>query len=294
MNGNLIIDKPTLKSCESYLESIGLSIDDYVVTKEKVVHKNWEYIARKVAIKKVQEWKNAVGATTCIIAMGTSNFRDRLPLLYNKYKDRDSSRKPLKLKEVRGIITELYRCESIPDLEADDIISMYQYKGHKDKSYIVCTEDKDADQTPGYKFNPRTGEIKCCNGFGALELIVKETASGSKTYKVKGHGRAFFYFQLITGDPVDTYTPFKPARTHYKFYKEFKDVDNDKDAWQYVVNEYKMYFGDITEYTAWDGTIIKGTWLDILQVYVDVVHMQRWENDRVLVKPVLDKLGVIY
>ena len=28
--------------------------------------------------------------------------------------------------------------------------------GHKDKSYIVCTEDKDAKQTPGYTFNPKT------------------------------------------------------------------------------------------------------------------------------------------
>lgn len=60
--------------------------------------------------------------------MGTTNFRDRLPLLYNKYKDRDSSKKPLKLKDVRLMIQDMYHCESIDDLEADDIISMYQFK----------------------------------------------------------------------------------------------------------------------------------------------------------------------
>lgn len=171
---------------------------------------------------------------------------------------------------------------------------MYQYKGRNDKSYVVCTEDKDADQTPGYKFNPRTKEIKCCNGFGALELIVKESVSGNKSYKVKGYGRSFFYFQLATGDPVDTYSPFKPAKTHYRFYKEFNGIDNDKDAWQYVVNEYKTYFGDIKEYTAWDGSVIVGGWLEILQVYADVVHMQRWVGDRIDVQKTLDKLGVDY
>ena len=47
---------------------------------------------------------------------------------YNKYKDRDSSKKPLKLKDVRLMIQDMYHCESIDDLEADDIISMYQFK----------------------------------------------------------------------------------------------------------------------------------------------------------------------
>lgn len=162
-----------------------------------------------------------------------------------------------------------------------------------DRSYIVCTEDKDAKQTPGYIFNPRTKEIRCCNGFGSIELIVKQGAT-SRSYKIDGQGRAFLYYQLACGDSVDTYTPFKPAKTPYKFYKEFKDVTNDQEAWQYLVNEYRSYFGDIKEYTAWDGQIIKGTWLDILQVYCDTAHMQRWLGDRINVKQTLDKLGVIY
>lgn len=192
------------------------------------------------------------------------------------------------------MIKSMYHCEMIDDLEADDLISMYQFKGHKDQTYVVCTEDKDAKQTPGYMFNPRTKEIRCCNGFGKIELITKTSISGKKTYKIDGKGRSFFYYQIVCGDKVDTYTPFKPAKTDYKFSKEFEGIDNDKDAWQYVVNEYKSYFGDIKEYTKWDDTIVKGTWLDILQTYADVVHMQRWEGDRIDVKKTLDKLEVDY
>lgn len=166
--------------------------------------------------------------------------------------------------------------------------------GHKDKSYIVCTEDKDAKQTPGYMYNPRTKEIRCCNGFGLVELIVKESISGSRSYKIDGKGRAFFYYQLVCGDPVDTYTPFKPTKTAYRFFKEFDGITTDKEAWQYVVNEYKSYFGDIKEYTIWNGEVLEGTWLSILQTYIDVVHMQRWIGDRIIVKKTLDSLGVEY
>lgn len=148
--------------------------------------------------------------------------------------------------------------------------------GYKDRSFIVCTEDKDAKQTPGYTFNPKTKEIRCCTGFGKTELITKISTSGSKSYKIDGFGRSFFYYQLVCGDPVDTYTPFKPAKTPFKFHREFDGIDNDKDAWQYVVNEYRNYFGDSKEHVAWDDTVLTGGWLQILQIYVDVVHMQRW------------------
>lgn len=222
---------------------------------------------------------------------GPTNFRNRLHL-FGKYKDR-TGKKPAKLKEVRKIIETLFRCIVSHDCEADDLIAMYQFKGHKDKSYIVATEDKDAKQTPGYIFNPRTEEIRCCNGFGEVKLIIKLSASNKKTYKIDGFGRAFFYYQLVVGDPVDTYHPFPKVMSPYKFYNEFNGIDNDKDAWTYVANLYKSHYGDITEWVDWQGETVKGTWVDILQVYTDVVHMMRYENDRLDVKSILKKFEVI-
>ena len=49
------------------------------------------------------------------------------------------------------------------------------------------------------------------------------------------------------------------------------------------------------EWTMWDGTIIQGTWVDVLQTYVDVVHMIRWFNpeiDRINVRQVLEKFNI--
>lgn len=129
---------------------------------------------------------------------GKGNFRDDLPL-FGKYKDRANSFRPECLKEIRDLLTTLYKVEYSVNCEADDLISTYQYLGYKTKKrIIVCTEDKDARQTPGLLFNPRTETLIDCSGFGELDLITKVSSSGTKTYKTKGYGRLWFYFQCIS------------------------------------------------------------------------------------------------
>lgn len=158
------------------------------------------------------------------------------------------------------------------------------------------TEDKDAKQTPGYIFNPRTEEIRFCSGFGKIELITKLSASGSKTYKIDGIGRAFFYYQVVVGDPVDTYHPFPKIISAYRFFNEFKEITSDKDAWLYVITKYKENYFGITEWVDFKGEIHKGSWIDILQAYVDVVHMRRWftpKIDRIDVRAVLKKMELL-
>lgn len=167
----------------------------------------------------------------------------------------------------------------------------------KPGSYVICTEDKDAKQTPGFMFNPKTKEVRDCTGFGEIRLKTKITASGNKSYKIDGEGRCFFYYQICVGDPVDNYKPFSRVMTPYKFYNEFKEIKSDKEAWEYVVSKYKEQYIDIKEWTTWDGQIIQGTWVDILQTYVDVVHMIRWFSptiDRIDVKQVLKKFNIEY
>lgn len=227
--------------------------------------------------------------------VGETNFRDRLDLLYCAYKsDRDPAKKPIKLSEIKELIKKMYYCEIAEDEEADDIISRYQYLSSKEVGkYIVISPDKDCKQTPGFVYNPQKDEIRNCSGFGYIELIVKKSASGSNSYKIDGVGRCFFYWQLIGGDLVDSYYPFKPAKTPYRFYQEFKDIKNDKEAWQYVYNSYKSYFGDIEEWIRWDGKVIKGDIIDLIQVYVDVVHMIRWNEDSINVRDVLKKMEVV-
>ena len=199
----------------------------------------------------------------------------------------------MKLKDVRKIVEHSFKCIFSDDCEADDLISEYQYRGRLDKSYIACTVDKDAKQTPGWLFNPLKETIKECSGFGNIELITKTSAKGIRRYSLDGKGRSFFYYQLICGDPVDTYCAFPTPLTPLKFFNEFGEIKNDKDAWSYVISKYKEAFSDLTEYVDFQGDVHKGSWLDILQNYVDVVHMRRFTNDRVIVKDVLKKMELL-
>ena len=265
------------------------------VVSEKILDPNWESTARNIMLAKANKLKRIAGCNSIIIVIGgKTNFRTRLPLLYSCYKDRKDTYRPPNLKEVRDLAITLFPYQISDDCEADDLIGHYQYLGRKDQSYIVVTEDKDAVQTPGFILNPRTETIIDCNGFGELELIVKESAKGTKSYKTKGRGRIFLMFQLLYGDRVDTYHPFPKTLSDLKVYNLLKDCKNDKDCWEVVVEQYKAIYSDITEWEAWDGSIHQGTWIDILQVYFDVAFMQRWENDRPFVKDILTNLGINY
>lgn len=127
--GNGIVDKPLLSSCERHLKKIGIPVEDCIITQEPVEHKNWQFIVKKIADKKINEWRDGVGASKVILAFGSAtNFRDRLPL-FDKYKgNRDPAKKPILLKEIKEFLKASYHCEMPFDAEADDVISMYQFK----------------------------------------------------------------------------------------------------------------------------------------------------------------------
>ena len=97
----------------------------------------------------------------------------------------------------------------------------------------------------------------------------------------------WFYYQVVCGDKVDTYHPFSKIISDKAFYNMFKHIKTDEEAWKLVVELFVKNYGKITSYEDWTGTTHEGTWVDILQTYVDVVHMQRWENDRIDVNKVL-------
>lgn len=290
-NNQEIVIETTEKSFTKSLEKLGLDVssEDISIIKEKRLIPNWQATAKGVMLGKANKIKREVSAQHILIAIGgKTNFRDRLPLLYSSYKDRVGSYRPPNLKEVRELLKSLLPYEESIDMEADDIISMYQFKGRTDQSYIVCTEDKDAKQTPGFLYNPRKMEIRDCNGFGKLIPIIKVSeTSGKETFKLDGYGRLWFYYQIICGDAVDTYHPFPKKVSDKAFYNIFKDIDNDKDAWTVITDWYKKNYDNIEEYTDWSGTVHKGKWIDILQTYVNVVHMLRFENDYLDIREIL-------
>lgn len=251
----------------------------------------------------VKTFLDATGCTEVLIAMGgPDNFRDELKLP-QKYKgNRDGTLRPLALKETRDRVAELFPTIYSVGEEADDIISKYQYTYSQDKStrIVVCTLDKDARGTPGLLYNPDKGTLVDIDGLGFLTIT-----KGNSGYKLYGEGRKWFYSQLLTGDKADNYFPCdlhraltsnpskSPVITDYKCFNLLNECKTDAECLTVLKNTYYEWYKDVTSWTTWTGETVKGDWIDILQMYFDVVHMRRFDGDRVDVRNLLARFGLL-
>jgi len=238
-----------------------------------------------------------------IVISGKNNFRLDLPLP-TRYKDsRKDSAKPLQLQQCKDYLVDFHAAEIADGVEADDILTGYMYQGYKDKEYIVqASIDKDATHGPGWLLNWTTmDEPEFIEGYGSLECILKDTgvkkANGEPTYSktIKGKGRAFLWFQLLYGDPVDCYKPCEIAKGklgEVGAYDILCKATNDKEALEAVVAKYKAWYPSPVTYKCWKGEKHTKTWLEIMQMYADCAFMRRWEGDRLNIANILNRLGI--
>lgn len=295
---------------KAYLKGAGESFDETVhliESKKRLKREDIFPLSTQILKNKAHKIRRDSLASNIVIALGgETNFRDRLPLPVKYKGNRDGVQKPLLLKSLSTWMAKNFEVEYAVDQEADDIISINQYEGSKTNKTVVCTLDKDSRGTPGYLHNPTLQETLNIEGLGYCELIVKTGKS-----KLYGVGRVWEYIQWISGDKVDNYHPqdllskrlivdkrsnlIVPMykKSDSKIYEEVKDFTTDKEWFQYIHDLFYSWYKDLEWYYTWDDILIENaTYLDILQVYVDVVHMRRWEDDRVLIKDILQKQDI--
>lgn len=281
---------------------------NFVIEDSQSLPSNYKATMAFLFKKQIQGFLSATNCKDYLLALGgPTNFRNDLNLPRPYKGSRKDAIKPISLYEVRDFAAQNFNCIFSEGEEADDLLSKYQFTSYKDrtKRYVACTLDKDARGTPGYLYNPNENRMMFIEGLGFLSRNPKETASGSKIYKFYGEGRKWFYSQLLTGDKADDYYPCdiykqitdnpskSPIITDLKCFNLLKDCESDRECWKVIVDVYKDWYKDVESWTNWQGNTIKGNWTDILQVYVDVVHMRRFDNDRVDVKSVLTKFELI-
>lgn len=284
-------------------------IEDYIVKDCQELKKDYKSSMTFLLRKFIEDIRKATKSEEVVLAAGgNTNFRDRL-LSPQKYKgNRDDVLKPLALKECKEYAANTYITVRGEDEEADDIISMFQYRSYYDKEYkiVVATPDKDSLQTQGYLYNPESSKgmasnsIELIEGLGEVNLIEK-----SKRLKLTFKGRKTLYSQILLGDSTDNYQGcflYKQLNnidkqssllTERKVYELLKDCTTDKECWQIIHNQYYEWYSDVTSWVDWEGKEHKGTYLDILQIYVDYAHMRRWNKDQINVKEVLKNLGIL-
>lgn len=232
-----------------------------------------------------------------IYLSGDNNFRLQLPLPDQYKSGRKDTIRPLLLNEIKEYLVKYHKAVVVDGDEADAALTTRMWYGYKNNMKIIAsTIDKDARGSAGWLYNPDKDELLYIDGYGDLYL--------NDTGDVKGHGRVWFYYQLLIGDwSTDTYDPRRivkaitgklPKWGEKTCYEYLSKATYDGEAWKLIHDKYLEWFGaDEFSYTAWDGSIFTGNYLDALQMIADCAHMARWKGDRLDVRSVLTKMNVL-
>lgn len=284
-------------------------IEDYIVKDCQELKKDYKSSMTFLLRKFIEDIRKATNSEEVVLAAGgDTNFRDRI-LSPQKYKgNRDNVLKPLTLKECKTYAANNYVTIKGQDNEADDIISMFMYRSYYDRNYkiVVATPDKDSLQGCGYLYNPESTKGMASNSVELIEGVGEVGLKDlSKRKKLTFKGRIVLAVQATTGDTTDNYLPctlYKklngiekqaPLITDTKAYELFKDCKTDKDYLIVLHNQYYEWYRDIKGWEAFTGEYVKGDYIDLMQCYIDYVHMQRWYNDRVDIRKILQNFGII-
>jgi 5'-3' exonuclease len=187
---------------------------------------------------KVNSIIRKTGATSHTIYLtGKGNFRQEL---YNGYK---ASRKdkPLLYKVVRQHAEGLLETVVVDGQEADDALSIAQYKDPE--GHIIATIDKDLLMVPGHHYNPNT-----------------EVTS----YVTPEEGTKAFYKQILTGDSIDDIPGIKGIGP--KKAEKILEGMNEEEMWYEVLRQ-------------WAGVMQHDSVLETVTMYAQLLWMREKEDE---------------
>lgn len=243
----------------------------------------------KSQIKRINEDLFADEYLICL--SGKANFRDALPLP-SKYKGaREGLVRPIHLKDAKNYLYKNHPSLLAKMAEADDdlLIKGYEYLNNG-YTIILAGCDKDSYSASGlhlYDFTKDNPQVELVPyGVGYL----KDTGK-----KITGRGFMWLAYQWILGDLTDCFCPYELTNVRFgakTAYKLLKDLTTEKELIEAVINQYKKWYPNSFEYTAWNGDIIQGDYKQQMQLYLKCAKMMTTEDDDLDLGKFLDKYGV--
>lgn len=126
------------------------------------------------------------------------SFRDAIAQT-KPYKGTRKAAKPWHYSNLTVYLRDVLGCNVISGIEADDALAI-RHSGSNGTT-ILCSRDKDLRQVPGWFYSWELGKQP---SFGPIEISQAGYLSLSEDHKkLTGTGLAFFYAQVLMGDPVD-------------------------------------------------------------------------------------------
>jgi hypothetical protein len=243
--------------------------------------------------------KESVGASSYYGYSGKGKtFREDIATVMQYKGNRVGMLRPIHLDELKSYLVKHHACKIVEHIEADDACSIDSFdayqkwkKSNSDKDKLVLAYvDKDYWQCAGHLYNTnQCNGVDSYEGFGWLNLNEKGD--------VKGRGRMWLYQQVLSGDVADNYCANSGSDMKWgekSAYKLLSQAENDKQAWTALVKGYKLLYPAPKVITGWRGNEITVDYLSMLQENMSLAFMLRRRDDKIVVKDVLNSLGVEY
>lgn len=255
----------------------------------------WEG-AKKILDDKIVAIGLKLGAETYQAFTGRGEtFRHDVATLMPYKGNREELVTPILLDEMKEYVVAEKNTEWVDGIEADDAVSMAVYEGYinwkagKGPKVIGIAIDKDSKGCTGWWYNPsKDKEPRLIEGFGGLWLDDKGDVDGA--------GRMWLYYQVAAGDAADGYKSNACSDKKYGSkgaYNDLHGCTNDKEAFTTLVSIFKKLYPEKKTVVTFRGEIEIDA-IYVMQEMFDLAHMQRWKDDRISVKSVLDKFRIEY
>lgn len=207
-------------------------------------------------------------------------FRESLPLPSPYKNNRSSIIKPVHLKATKSYVKKHYGFSTFEGLETDDVVTIRCYEElAKGNIPILATIDKDAWQTQGVLLLDWT---KSKDGETVLVPDLGNMLEKPKPSKVTGLGLRFLAYQILAGDPTDTYQPYELSKLKYGPVKAMTAVNsatNKSELFSVIENQFKALYPEPFEYVDCHGITQSADWEDMLSVYFKCAYMKRsWDD----------------
>lgn len=246
-------------------------------------------------VGKIKKWNLADDYLLCLGGDGNYRYDEAQ---YQPYKG-ERKDKPLLFHELKQKIVSQYsrRVVLANGCEADDVLGHYgwsnylNYRKTGEWKYLLAYIDKDLDMiiSPSINYN----EV-------APNIIYKAPEDCARAFCV----------QLVAGDSIDNIAGLpnftKEIQDKYSLGKTrgigvatairmLRTAQTPKEMYERVVEAYKSYYGesDIHEFTNFRGEELSWTWIDFLQDNAILLWMQRTKDERINMKEVLERMGVM-
>lgn len=233
----------------------------------------------KSQVKKIKESLNASEMEGFV--GGKNNFRLHLELPVQYKRNREGMQRPIHLKAAKQYALDNYPGGLIDGIEVDDHVCIRWHELEAAGHYpVVVTIDKDQKACVGTRFYDWTKdepEIVQVPAFGWLQLVDQ-----GKNKKVEGLGLHFYAYQMLQGDPADEYTPRDLHGTNFgdkKAVELINQAKNISDIFDCIELQYKTWFPEPITYTTWDGKEVQKDYMQIIEMYHQLVYMKRKAND---------------